>query len=322
MATSKKKRVSKPKTRKKRVSKVPKPKKRTSRKPAAVRPAAPAAPVGKTSIDFDDMDAVREEMARALSVPADRLEIEEWPHSISNTKMYQVEHKGVMGDYGRAEDREYYVVENDDAVEEEALARVKQDLENEPEIFNQSFIESHLDEEKLRRELESDVQNSNEERLRDERASDFWREAESYGVSPKYIATGITPAGAQVNIGTYDDESDADTAAEQWMENAKAEDAENADEYDTDVEQDDPSDSDIEAVAEAITAAELKDPMQYLEDIYGKEDAVKQAIQIAGIDVNAAAQEAVNVDGAGHFLASYDGDLRESPNGLAYWRHN
>jgi len=326
----KKKRVSKPKSRKKRVSKLPKPKKRTSRKPSSrkpktvARPAAPPAPVGKHSIDFDDMDAVREEMARALDVPANSLEIEDFPHSISGTKMYQVEHKGVMGDYGRREDREYYVVENDDAAEEEALARVKQDLENEPEIFNQSFIESHIDTERLRRDLESDVQNMREEDLRDMSARDFWREAEGTGVEPKYVVTGNDPSGTDHNIGEFSDEDDAEEAGRKWVEDHKAADPDpdNADGYDFDVESADPSDSDIETVAEAQAQAQLKDPMQYLEDIYGKEDAVKQAIKIAGIDIDAAAHEAVNVDGAGHFLASYDGDLRESPNGLAYWRHN
>ena len=62
--------------------------------------------------------------------------------------------------------------------------------------------------------------------------------------------------------------------------------------------------------------------MRYLEDIYGKEDAVKQAIEIAGIDYNAAAEDAVDTDGASHFLSSYDGDSYETPSGLVYWRHN
>lgn len=329
MATSKKKRVSKPKTRKKRVSKVPK--KRTSRKPAVRKtPAARALiqaqagkSVGKQSIDFDDMDAVQKEMARALDVPAKSLEVEEYPHSISGTKMYKVEHKGVMGKYGHNEDREYYVVENDEAAEEEALARVKQDLENEPEIFNQSFIESHIDTERLRRDLESDVQNMREEDLREMSARDFWREAEGTGVAPKFRVTGTSETtGTETNIGLFDDESDADDAAQKWVDQQQTDFPETPDDFSADVEAEDPSDSDIETVAEEQAKAQLRDPMQYLEDIYGKEEAVKQAIQIAGIDVDAAAQDAVNTDGAGHFLASYDGDLRESPNGLAYWRHN
>jgi hypothetical protein len=77
-----------------------------------------------------------------------------------------------------------------------------------------------------------------------------------------------------------------------------------------------------EIFAEIQTKNRLSDPMEYLEDIYGKEDAVKQAIKIAGIDIDAAAEEAVNVDGPAHFLSSYDGSSYNTKNGLVYWRRN
>jgi hypothetical protein len=78
----------------------------------------------------------------------------------------------------------------------------------------------------------------------------------------------------------------------------------------------------IEEVAEKMTEERLKDPIAYLEDIYGAEDAVKQAIEIAGIDVDAAAEDAVDTDGAAHFLARYDGNSYETKSGLVYWRDN
>ena len=62
--------------------------------------------------------------------------------------------------------------------------------------------------------------------------------------------------------------------------------------------------------------------MDYLEDIYGKGDAVKQAIEIAGIDIDAAAEDAVDTDGAAHFLSSYDGNSYTTKGGLVYWRTN
>jgi len=62
--------------------------------------------------------------------------------------------------------------------------------------------------------------------------------------------------------------------------------------------------------------------MAYLEKIYGSEDAVKQAIEIAGIDVNAAAEDAVDTDGPEHFVARYDGNYYTTKNGLVYWREN
>lgn len=317
MAT-KKKRTSKKKTT--RASKKPKRAlKRTSRKPVVRKPVVrkpPPPPPGP--VEFSDEDAVLAEVCRAIDVNVEDAQIRDVSssHAIGNVSMYEI--TVGSGQYPQ----EYYVVENEEAAHDEAIARVKQDLENEPEIFNQSFIESHIDKEKLRTALESDVQNSNEERLRDERPRDFWREAESYGVTPKYVATGNDADGRDIALGTFDDESDADEAAGNWIDEKKESDPENADAYSTEVEASDPSDSDIETVAEAMTAAELKDPMEYLEGIYGDE-AAKQAIEIAGIDIDAAADEAVGADGEGHFLSTYDGNTSETkPSRFVYWRHN
>jgi hypothetical protein len=84
----------------------------------------------------------------------------------------------------------------------------------------------------------------------------------------------------------------------------------------------DPDDDDIDKLVDAMTEESLRDPMAYLEDIYGGAEAVEQAIKIAGIDVAAAADDAVDTDGWQHFLASYDGNSHETPSGLVYWRAN
>jgi hypothetical protein len=96
----------------------------------------------------------------------------------------------------------------------------------------------------------------------------------------------------------------------------------NAPEEDEEGNRREPKSKEVEELAESLTEAELKDPMEYLEGIYGKEDAVKKAIEIAGIDVEEAAKEAVGTDGPGHFLSSYDGETHTTPAGLVYWRHN
>ena len=46
------------------------------------------------------------------------------------------------------------------------------------------------------------------------------------------------------------------------------------------------------------------------------------AIEIAGIDIDAAADDAVDTDGWEHFLARYDGKSHETDSGLVYWRVN
>jgi len=37
---------------------------------------------------------------------------------------------------------------------------------------------------------------------------------------------------------------------------------------------------------------------------------------------DAAAEDAIDTDGAAHFLSSYDGQSHETRGGLVYWRHN
>lgn len=125
--------------------------------------------------------------------------------------------------------------------------------------------------------------------------------------------------------GTFASESEAIDAGEDWKHEAvaanKDEESDESD-FSYSTEPAEPEDSDIEQLATSMTEAELKDPMQYLEGIYGKEDAVKKAIEIAGIDVDAAAEEAVSVDGPSHFLSSYDGNSYTTDGGLVYWRVN
>jgi hypothetical protein len=209
--------------------------------------------------------------------------------------------------------QEYQVAESEDAAEKLAIAVVLQDLESEPEIFNQDFIESHINLDRLRRDLSSDVQNSNYERLKEEadrRPMKFLKD------------TNIDiPEPTDKKLREYAEAmSDDDNPAASILEKLKEGDAE-----DKWIEMgEDPKvpDSEIEEIAEAETEEALKDPVQYLKDIYGDEDGIKKAIEIGGIDEKAAASEAVNTDGAGHFLARYDGNMHDGPGGIVWWRSN
>lgn len=228
------------------------------------------------SIDFGDEEAVLHEMAGELDIPEDELRIEEdrGLSGFGEGTVYSITIRG--GGH-----KEWYVVEDSTQEHALAVAIVTQDLEQEPEIFAKHFIESHIDDKKLKDALWSDVLNMRTEDLEDEaqrRPDDFWRSYEGEGFD----------------------------APEEDEEGNRRE----------------PTYREIEELAERQTEDQLRDPMSYLEDIYGREDAVKQAIEIAGIDIDAAAEEAVNVDGPGHFLSSYDGSTHESKSGLVYWRHN
>jgi len=230
-------------------------------------------------VSFDNEQAVLREIAKEIDYKVDELEIEESSnYSGFGVDVYCITTAGYGGSRGS---KEWFVVQDDDAERELALAIVKQDLESEPEIFNKNFIESHIDLDHLRDELYRDVYDSNYDRLLDMQADEFWEEAERYGLD--------TPE---------EDEDDED-----WELPA-------------------PEDKDIDTVAEEQTKSQLKHPMDYLEEIYSPAEAVEQAIKIGGIDIEAAAEEAVSADGAGHFLSSYDGNTSESPSGFVWWRGN
>jgi uncharacterized membrane protein len=223
-------------------------------------------------VDFDDEDSVLLEMSRELDVDPDDLSIDDEGRGFSSfgtDTFWYVE----MGKQG------YVVARDDDAVEQLAIAVVTQDLESEPEIFSQDFLESHINVSRLRRDLESDTQSSNYDYYNDMGDDDLIREAESDSDLVQYLTE------------NEDEEYEIDDR-----------------------------DGLVEALAEQKTEADLKDPVAYLQEMLGDADGIKEAIKIAGIDIEAAAQKAVNVDGAGHFLSSYDGEIRETKSGLPYWR--
>ncbi len=227
----------------------------------------------KTEIDYGDEEAVLADVAKALDADIEECVIDEdrGMSSFGEDTVYQV-------DWGV---EEYHVAENYDQAYALAVAVVKQDLESEPELFNKDFIESHINTDRLRDELESDVVNMRIEDLEDmadRRPDDFWKDYEREGFE--------------------------------------------APEENEDGERPEPTHNEIEELAQKQAEEQFQDPMEYLEDLYGKEDAVKEAIRIAGIDVDAAADDAVDTDGWEHFLARYDGNSNTTDSGLVYWRVN
>jgi hypothetical protein len=237
----------------------------------------------KPTVDFNDEDQVLEEVARALGEDPDDLKIEEDSGltGFGEGTVYSITVRG-----GR--NKEWQVVENEDKERALAIATVTQDLEQEPEIFEKSFIESHINKDKLRESLHSDALDSRIEDLSEtgsRRPDDFWDEWEREGLElPEYA-----------NPDEHED--------------------------DDDFEKPEPDSSEVEQLAEKQVEEQLRDPMQYLEDIYGSEAAAK-AIEIAGFDVEEAAEDAVDTDGPQHFLARYDGNSHTTRSGLVYWRSN
>jgi len=176
----------------------------------------------------------------------------------------------------------YIIAANDDTPERIALEQVRSDLSDQPELFNQDWLQSHINEERLRNDLWSDV----EEGIR--------QSPDSYGWEP-----GGGEELVRYNAeGEEEDDGEYDSAGEPIQEETE------------------PSEDWLE---EKVTEL-LRYPVQYMQEIYGDADGIKQAIVIAGIDINAAAEEAVAADGWQHFLSRYDGNSYDLPSGGVYWK--
>jgi hypothetical protein len=245
--------------------------------------------------DFEDEDAVLREVAKALGEDPADLKIRRGSAPNGYGDAYEITS-------GR---EEYFVMEDQDEFETAARNGVERDLADEPEMFDRNFVEGHINLDKLRDELMSDVTDSSLDSLQDEadRHPIQFMKDHDIDIDP--------PSDKQVKEWA--------DAMDKSVEEIRSQDAE--DQW-SEIGEDPTVDSSaIEAVAEEQAKEQLRDPMDYLRDIYG-EDAAKKAIEIAGIDYKAAADEAVRVDGAEHFMCSYDGDYQTTPSGFILWRHN
>ena len=296
------------------------PTKKTTKKTVKKTPAR-----APRKADFDDEDAVLREVARQLDIPADELSIKRGssPNGYGDAYVVSVGHSrkgaseargGRGGGVGPAvpgggTGKEWYVMRDEDEFEDAAVEGTKQSIEDEPESFGQ-FLEEYINLDRLRRDLHSDVQNSNYESLADEAKQHPMEFLKEHNIDIPEPTDKQVQNWAKAEEKTADDihEFRQQDAENQWLN------------YGDDPEVDD---SIIEQLAESLTNEQLRDPIGYLEDIYGKEQATAQAMKIAGIDTAKAAKDAVRYDGAAHFMCGYDGNYDTTkPSGFVVWRHN
>ena len=163
------------------------------------------------------------------------------------------------------EESEWIVFEDYDKAEEAAIAKVKEDLENEPEIFTQSWLQY-------------------------------------------YIEIGDTDR--RIMAGEEADRRVEDMEDEEVTQEAGIDDPEEA----------------REALQEKYydeMYKALEDPINYFVDeqgIYTIEDLMKQSF--IRIDVDRAAQDAIDTDGVAHFLDGYDNEEVELPSGAVAYGTN
>jgi hypothetical protein len=173
--------------------------------------------------------------------------------------------------------REWIVFRNQDEAETYAISLVEQDINDEPEIFNQDFIFSHISE-------------------------GGWVE-----FAAEEAAHFCDDESDEDLIDQYGDRGDYDEAEEREDDEAMASMI------------DDARDSCYSSRTDSIVEEGVE---SYFTGVFGRDEGVREAIRILGIDVHAAAEDAVNQDGIAHFLAHYDGDEIELPGGAYAYRRD
>jgi phage pi2 protein 07 len=180
---------------------------------------------------------------------------------------------------------EYIVFEDEDSAEEHAIERVKEDLEENPEYFNQDFLMEHID------------------------AEDFFQ-----GIYDEYnyvYATDIQSESGDTYANRLIDEM------VEWdimdIEEAESDDAEEI------------AEDRIDDFVSALTSDQISvgnGGYDYYEDNFGKEEAMRLVMQNNLIDIDSASEEAVRIDGTAHFISTYDGNQIDLDNEAVAYRIN
>ena len=187
-------------------------------------------------------------------------------------------------DKGTKYGEEYMVFKDYDDAFEFAVDRVREDLEENPEYFNKDFLMSFIDDN-----------------------ADYWREV-FYEMDNGYADDIESESGYEYENRLIDEMVEWDIMS---VEEAQSDDAESIAE---------------EKKSEFVDAL-VEDKMgyggyKYYSENFGEEDAMKVAIQNRLIDIQEASEEAVNIDGVGHFLSGYDGNEIELSHGAYAFRTN
>jgi hypothetical protein len=192
-------------------------------------------------------------------------------------------------DYVRVESEdsgaEYVIFETQDDAERFAIARVTEDLEENPEYFTESWLLQHIDQ---------------------DQAELFFREV--FGEWDMSYATDIMMESSERYENRLIEEMvDMGIMSEEDAESEEANDIAN---------------ERIEQFAELITDDKISEGnggFDYYKSNFGDKEAFDLLSRNNLIDVGEASEDAVNTDGIGHFISSYDGlQIDLSDNAVAY----
>ncbi len=204
-------------------------------------------------------------------------------HVLDNVYAFGVESRGGW---------EFQVYESEEAAFNDAVERVIDDLRDNPELFMQTWLQGHINLDRVRRALQSDEENNMREQFDDE-FGDY------AGKRDELIDRGYLQRG---DFFTENEDGEIELEIDDTLKWK--------------------IDSAVERHIDDAITSRLEDPLEYLREIYGPEDAIKQAIQIGGINYKEAARDAIATDGLGHFLSGYDNTQIDLEHGAVAFRTN
>lgn len=178
---------------------------------------------------------------------------------------------------------QYQVFKTHDIAEGEALKRVRNDLEESPEMFSQDWLRGFIDDDKLKEGIGDPYEDHGDdvrEMDYEERLQRMVDEDEIESDDQVFFKINGDP-----RVRTAAREQQLDAAVDRWVDSSKPD----------------------------------FDPWDYLEDIYPKDEVIKEALRIAGFDIEKAAKDAVDTDGWAHFMSSYDNESIELPGEEDYY---
>ena len=187
-----------------------------------------------------------------------------------------------------ADGMDYLLFKDYDTLEAYALKRVRSDLENEPGMFTQSWLRVFVDEDRLKRAIGDPYE--------------YWEDEEVGHLDYDELLAKMV----EENRIESDDSRFFKANGDPRIENPVRVKA-------------------LDAVKDAYVEEckpKIEDPWDWLEDVYGKEEASTQGIKMVCIDIDKAAAAAIAADGAVHFCNSYDGHQNDLENGAIYIRTN
>lgn len=192
---------------------------------------------------------------------------------------------GVSGNFV-ADGTEYNWIENEEEAERIAKEMVVNDLEDEPGIFTQSWLEDHIDDDRAD-EYFGDIIYDDGISYADEIVEE----------DSDYYINRLAEELVEMGIISEEDGKDYDI---NFMDYAQ----DFAEKYKKD------------------RLAQSGDGYEWFKDLMGAEVAMKEVLDMGFIDIDEAADDAISVDGWAHFISHYDGGHEYTDGGVVYFRED